>query len=55
LRLDITFSDMDEYITLALKYSKTDYNHDSVEIIISAIGNSICPVKALRRLFREDL
>ena len=49
------FSDTDEHVTLALKRSKTDYNHESIEIIISAIGNSICPVKALRRLFREDL
>jgi hypothetical protein len=49
------FSDTDKYITLALKYNKTNYNYDNIKIIISAIGNSICPVKALRRLFREDL
>jgi hypothetical protein len=55
LRSDVTFSDTDEHVTLALKRSKTDYNHEGVEIIMSATGNSTCPVKALRRLFREDL
>jgi hypothetical protein len=55
LRSDVTFSDTDEHITLALKHNKTDYNHNNMEIIISAISNSIYLVKALKRLFREDL
>ena len=39
LYLDIIFSNTDKYITLALKHSKTDYNHKSIEIIISTTGN----------------
>jgi hypothetical protein len=55
LRSDVIFSNTNKYITLALKYNKTDYNHDSIEIIMSTTGNSTYPVKTLKRLFREDL
>ena len=54
LRSDITFSDLDEHVTVSLKRSKTDYDHVGVDIIIAATGTSTCPVQALRRLFEED-
>jgi hypothetical protein len=54
LRLDITFSDLDEHVTISLKRSKTDYDHVGVDIIIAATATPTCPVQALRRLFEED-
>jgi hypothetical protein len=53
--LDITFSDLDKHIIVSLKQSKTDYNHIRVNIIITATGTLTCPIRALRRLFEEDL
>jgi hypothetical protein len=54
LRSDITFSDLDEHVTVSLKRSKTDYDHVGVDIIIAATATPTCPVRALRRLFEED-
>jgi hypothetical protein len=54
LRSDITFGDVDEHVILSLKRSKTDYDHVGVDIVIATTGNSTCPVRALRRLFKED-
>ena len=48
MRSDVTFSDTDEHVTLALKRSKTDHNHEGVEIIMSTTSNSICPIKVLK-------
>jgi hypothetical protein len=54
LRSDITFSDTDDHVIFALKVSKTDYDHKGVQIVIAASNSSTCPVRALRRLFKED-
>ena len=54
LRLDITFSDLDEHVTVLLKRSKTDHDHIGVDIIIAATGTLTCPIRALRHLFEED-
>jgi hypothetical protein len=54
LRLDITFGDLDDYAIISLKRSKTDYNHEGVEIVVAATGRSTCPVQALRHLFAID-
>jgi hypothetical protein len=54
LRSDITFNDLDEYITVSLKRSKTDYDYVGVDIIIAVTATPTCPVRALRRLFEED-
>ena len=54
LRSDITFCDTDDHVILALKESKTDYEHKGVQIVIAASNSSTCPVRALRRLFKED-
>jgi hypothetical protein len=35
LYLDITFSNLNEHIIISLKQSKTNYNHISVDIIIT--------------------
>jgi hypothetical protein len=44
LYLDITFNDLDEYVIILLKQSKTDYNHIGVDIIIAAIVTPTCPI-----------
>jgi hypothetical protein len=54
LCLDIIFSDLDEHIIVSLKRSKTNYNHISVDIIIAAIVTPTYPMRALRRLFKDD-
>jgi hypothetical protein len=54
LRLDITFSDVDDHIIVSLKQSKTDYNHISVDIIITATRTPTCPIQATRTLFNKD-
>jgi hypothetical protein len=51
---DITFSDLDEYVIVLLKRSKTNYNYIGVDIIIAAIATPTYPVRALRRLFKDD-
>jgi surface polysaccharide O-acyltransferase-like enzyme len=44
LCLDITFSDLNEYVIILLKRSKTDYNYISVNIIIAVIATLTCPI-----------
>ena len=53
-RSDITFAEDDGYAILRLKRSKTDINHQGVEIMLAAVNNSLCPVQALHRLVMED-
>jgi hypothetical protein len=55
LRSDITFGGLDDHAIISLKRSKTDYNHEGVEIVVAATGSSTCPVQALRELFAVDL
>ena len=51
---DITFAENDEYAILHLKRSKTDINHQGVEIMLTAVNNSLCSVQTLRRLVMKD-
>jgi hypothetical protein len=44
LRSDITFSDLDEHVTVLLKQSKTDYDYVGVNIIIAATATPTCPI-----------
>lgn len=53
-RSDVTFDESYEYAILRLKRSKTDHDHNGVEIILAATHNQICPVSALRKLFLLD-
>lgn len=53
-RSDIIFAEDNSYAILRLKRSKTDINHQGVEIMLAAVNNSVCPVRALQRLFTED-
>lgn len=53
-RSDITFEENDQYAILRLKFSKTDYDHTGVEIVLAATDDDLCPVKALRSLFELD-
>ena len=53
-RSDSTFEDRCQYAILRLKFSKTDYDHTGVEIILAATGDELCPVAALRNLFQKD-
>jgi hypothetical protein len=48
------FSDLDEHIIVSLKRSKTNYDYIGVNIIIAATATPTCPVRALRRLFKDD-
>jgi hypothetical protein len=52
-RSDITFSADDSHVILRLKRSKADTEHKGVDVVLAASpGSSICPVMALRKLFR---
>ena len=53
-RSDITFAEGDGYAILRLKRSKTDINHQGVEIMLAAVDSPLCPVRALCRLFADD-
>jgi len=54
-RSDITFQPPNhQYVIVRLKFSKTDYDHTGVEIILAATNDALCPVHALRELFRND-
>lgn len=53
-RSDITFAEGNGYAILRLKRSKTDVNHQGVEIMLAAVDSPLCPVRALRRLFAEN-
>ena len=51
---DITFAENNEYAILCLKRSKTNINHQGVEIILTAVNNSLCSVQVLCRLVTEN-
>jgi hypothetical protein len=53
-RSNVTFGLNNKHILLWLKRSKTDLLHKKVEIVITATGEDICPVKALYRLWALD-
>jgi hypothetical protein len=41
-------------MTLRLKRSKTDKDHNGTTITIAATNDDLCPVAAMRRLFEDD-
>jgi hypothetical protein len=51
---DIIFSNLNEYIIVLLKRSKTNYNYIGIDIIIAVIATPTYPVRALCRLFEDD-
>ncbi len=51
---DISFTEGDQYAILRLKQSKTDTEHNVVQIILVATGEPTWPVAALRKLFIQD-
>lgn len=53
-RSNITFEENYQYAILRLKFSKTDYDHTGVEIVLAATGDTLCPVGALKELFALD-
>ena len=53
-RSDISFAEEDKYAILQLKQSKTDKEHTGVQIMLAAMGESTCPVAALKKLFIQD-
>jgi hypothetical protein len=54
-RSDITFAVKDQYAILRLKRSKTDRDYTGVEVVLAATNEPTCPVRALRRLFTNDV
>jgi integrase len=54
-RSDITFAVNDQYAILRLKRSKTDRDYTGVEVVLAAINEPTCPVRALRLLFTQDV
>ena len=50
-KLDIIFSEQDQYAMLRLKCRKTNTNHTGVLIMLAATKNFTCPVTFLRFLF----
>ena len=53
-RSDITFATDDSYAILRLKRSKSDIDHQGVDIILAATNKPCCPVTALKTLFEFD-
>ncbi len=53
-RSDISFAEGDQYAILRLKQRKTDEEHNGVQIMLAAMGESTCPVAALKKLFIQD-
>jgi hypothetical protein len=51
-RNDITLAE--DHMTLRLKRSKTDVNHQGVSITIAASGQPDCAVQAMKHLFQND-
>ena len=51
-RGDVTFQD--GYAVLRLRHSKTDVEKEGVEILLAATSDHLCPVEALKTLFRKD-
>jgi hypothetical protein len=54
LHSNVTFSDNFDHAILTLKRSKIDIEHKGVQIVLVASSNSICLVRALKRLFDID-
>ena len=53
-RSDIRFSPSLDHALLTLKRSKTDRNHEGVNIVLAATSDAACPVEALSKLFLHD-
>ncbi|TVY48206.1 hypothetical protein LOCC1_G001875 [Lachnellula occidentalis] len=53
-RRDITFADNDEHAIVFLRSSKSDKEHQGVEIVLARTGAPSCPVIALKSLFKLD-
>lgn len=53
-RSDISFAERDQYAILQFKQNKTDIEHTGMQIVLTATGERICRVVALRRLFTQD-
>ena len=53
-RSDIRFSPTLDHALLTLKRSKTDRNHEGVNIVLAATNDAACPVEALSKLFLHD-
>ena len=53
-RSDIRFSPTLDHALLTLKRSKTDRNHEGVNIVLAATNDGACPVEALSKLFLHD-
>jgi hypothetical protein len=53
-RRDVQFFNNDEYATILLRRSKSDYKHKGVTIVLTATKDSTCAVTALRHLFDKD-
>jgi hypothetical protein len=53
-RSDITFATDDSYAILRLKRSKSDIDHQGVDIILAATNKPCCPVTALKTLLEFD-
>jgi integrase len=54
-RSDIRFSTTRDHALLTLKRSKTDRNHEGVNIVLAATNDAACPVDALSKLLTHDL
>lgn len=52
---DISFIEDNQYAILPLKQSKTNTDHNGMQIILTTMSESICSVAALRRLFIQIL
>ena len=53
-RGDIRFSPTMDHVLLTLKRSKTDRNHEGVNIVLAATNDAACPVEGLSKLFLHD-
>lgn len=53
-RSDITFGRRSQYVIVRLKRSKTDWERKGVEFIVASSQDDLCPVAALKNLFRMD-
>ena len=51
-RSDVKFSS--DHVTIRLKRSKTDKQHQGISIVVAATQDTNCAVRALRELFRRD-
>ena len=53
-RADVRFSPTMDHILLTLKRSKTDRNHEGVNVVLAATNDAACPVEGLSKLFLHD-